>query len=107
MRDLVLRGGALFILFIAGIPGAARAGAVEGVVRDAGTLAPVEGVMITALADSGRAPVAVRSHADGRFSIAPLPASRCMLVATRIGYERTRFGPVLFSAERPTAEVTL
>jgi len=107
MRVFVLRGGALFILFISSIPGAARAGAVEGVVRDAGTLAPVEGVVITALADSGHAPMVVRSRGDGRFSLASLPASRYMLVLTRIGYERTRFGPIVFSAGRPTADLTL
>ena len=94
----MLRTGVFLFLVIPFAARCALAGVVAGVVRDAAAEGPVEGVMVTALADSGQAPVTVRSGADGRFSLRGLPASRYTLVTTRIGYERRRSAPVLLGA---------
>ena len=94
MRALVLAIGALICISTATYPRSAHASAITGIVRDEATLAPVEGVIIAAYPDSGGSALATRSSLDGRFSIAPLPASSYMLQASRIGYERKRLGPV-------------
>ena len=91
----------LVITLLAGCsscPRSAQAGAVAGITRDAITLAPIEGVMIMALADSGGPSIPARSGADGRFSISSLPASSYTFHASRIGYERKRFGPIRVTA---------
>ncbi len=97
MRTPVLPVGVLLCIVGFSCPRSAPAGGLSGIVRDASTLAPIEGAMIVALPDSG-APVAVgRSGPDGRFSMAPASGGTFTLRAWRIGYERARLGPFRFS----------
>ena len=94
MRALALSVGALLCIGMASCPRSARASAFTGIVRDATTLAPVEGVIITACPDSGSPTIPARTGPGGRFSFASLPASSYVLQASRIGYERRRLGPL-------------
>ncbi|HEY2925195.1 MAG TPA: TonB-dependent receptor [Candidatus Eisenbacteria bacterium] len=94
MRALVLPAWVLLCIGILLCPRSARSGGFTGTVRDAATLAPVEGAVVVAYPDSGSATIPARSGADGRFFIAPPSGSSFMLHAWRIGYERKRIGPI-------------
>ncbi len=96
VRSTGLPIGAFFLLYtgLALFPRFAGAGVLSGLVRDAATLAPVEGALIAATTDSGGPARPTLSDPDGRFSLASLPASSYTLRVSRLGYERSRLGSV-------------
>jgi outer membrane receptor for ferrienterochelin and colicins len=87
---------------------ASSGGTLAGTIADSTTQAAVEGVRVEVVSAAGALAGRSLSDASGRFRVGPLSAGDYNIVASRIGYERLRIGPIHMSdADSETVAIRL